>query len=234
MSTCLRKESIRKECEQSLLRLKRETIDLYQCHWPDPGTPFDETLEALTGLKKEGKIRFYGVSNFTVQQLKVYTHVEIPVANQLKYSLLSREIEAETLLYCHKNRIGVLCCCPMEMGLLTGKYGPEYSFPDNDHRKKRPLFLPEKREQVKKAIDSVRPLADKYGLTPGQLSVAWVLAQPGITTAIVGARNKEQAESNCRAGQVELTAQESGMIRNAFDHLTAITGLQRTIGNDYD
>ncbi len=217
---CLRKKSILAECDASLQRLGIDVIDLYQCHWPDPGTPFEDTVDAMITLKDQGKIRAYGVSNFSVEQLN--TCVELgacPASNQPKYSLLSQEIEADVLPFCREHNIGCLAYSPMEMGLLTGKITMDHTFDGDDTRPSRPWFLPENRRRVLDALDTVRPIAKKYDVSLSQLAITWVLSQSGCTAAVVGARNREQAESNARAGSVDLKQEDLARIRSVFEPL---------------
>jgi aryl-alcohol dehydrogenase-like predicted oxidoreductase len=219
VSRCLRKESILRECDESLRRLRIDAIDLHQCHWPQDETPIDETMEALLTLRDQGKIRAFGVSNFSVEQLRGCLR-SCPIAsNQPKYSLLSREIEADVLPFCAEHDIGVIAYSPMEMGLLTGKITMDATFPETDTRHNRPWFMPEKRAEVLAALEKVRPVAEAYGVSLAQLSVAWVAAQPGVTAAIVGGRDGEQARSNAVAGELRLSEDALREIRGIFEPL---------------
>jgi aryl-alcohol dehydrogenase-like predicted oxidoreductase len=205
-------ESIRYEVEQSLRRLETEYIDLYQTHWQDPTTSIEETMGVLLDLKKQGKIRAIGVSNCTLDQLRQYRSVGPVDAAQEKYSMLHRDLEGEYLPYCAQNRIAVLAYSPLANGLLTGKVNPERSFPEDDLRSHSPLFSRASRVRVREMLDRMRPVARKYGFTDGQLAIAWTLAQPGITHALVGARNKEQAAENAAAGGAVLDAADARQV----------------------
>ena len=217
---CLRKRSIIEECDASLQRLETDVIDLYQCHWPDPGTPFEDAADALATLKDQGKIRAFGVSNFTVEDIEEALSLGASVAsNQPKYSLLSREIERDVLPFCLANNIASLAYSPMEMGLLTGRIGMDHLFQGDDTRPSRPWFLPENRSRVLQALDQIKPVAEKYEISLAQLSVAWIHHQPGITAALVGARTPDQARSNALAGQVTLTPDDIAFIRDVFEPL---------------
>ena len=213
---CLRKDSIIRECEKSLTRLGIDVIDLYQCHWPHAGTPIAESIDALTTLREQGKIRAFGVSNYSLTDLQQCVDHGGVASNQPKYSLLSREVEEDILPFCLQNRIGTIAYSPMEMGLLTGKITMDYELPEGDTRKQRPWFQPEKRRQVLNALDPVKPIADKYGATLAQLAIAWIFSQPGVTAAIVGARNPEQAKSNALAAELELAPEDIQSIRAVF------------------
>ena len=220
VNRCLRKESILAECDASLQRLGVDVIDLYQCHWPDPETPLEDTLDGLLTLQEQGKIREFGVSNFTVDLLQECGDLDaVPASNQPKYSLLSREIENNVLPFCREYDIGSLAYCPMEMGLLTGKIGMDHVFEGDDTRPNRPWFLPAKRRQALTALDKIRPIAEKHDITLAQLATAWVHNQPGVTAAVVGARNRDQAESNARAGAIRLPTEDLSAIRTVFEPL---------------
>jgi methylglyoxal reductase len=199
-------ESLRYEVEQSLRRLETDYIDLYQTHWQDPTTPIEETMSTLLELKKQGKIRAIGVSNCTVEQVRQYRAVGPVDAAQEQYSLLHRELEREYLPYCAQQNIAVLAYSPLANGLLTGKADPERVFPEGDLRRDNPMFSRESRIRVKEMLDRMQPVAGKYSFTDGQLAIAWTLAQPGITHALVGARDEGQAAENARAGGVLLEA----------------------------
>ena len=192
-------ESIRYEVEQSMRRLETDYIDLYQTHWQDSTTPIEETMGALLDLKKEGKIRAIGVSNCTVDLVRQYRAVGPVDAAQEKFSLLHRGLEREYLPYCAQHHIAVLAYSPLANGLLTGKIDSERVFPQDDLRRNNPLFSRESRIHVREMLDRMRPVARKYSLTDGQLAIAWTLAQPGITHALVGARDADQAAENAAA-----------------------------------
>lgn len=215
-------EQIRAECDASLQRLGVDTIDLVQCHWPDPGTPIPESMGALLDLHAAGKIRAIGVSNFSVEQMEEAQQAlgAIPLAStQPHYSLLNRRIERDLLPFCRDNEVGVIGYRPMEQGLLTGKVGPERQFPEGDERASQRIFSMENRSAVKDAQSNVMAIAEAHGLTLAQLSVAWVLHQPGISGAICGARTKEQARENAAAANTVLSTEDLTCITGAFAHL---------------
>ncbi len=201
-------ESIRYEVEQSLKRLDTDFIDLYQTHWQDETTPIEETMRTLMDLKREGKIRAIGVSNATVEQIEAYRRVGPLDSGQEKYSMLDRNLENEYLPYALKNNIAVLAYSPMALGLLTGKVGPDREFPADDIRHNHPRFSVESRKQVLAMLDKMRPIAEKHELTLAQLVIAWTHSQPGLTHALVGARNPQQAEENAAAGTARLSPEE--------------------------
>jgi aryl-alcohol dehydrogenase-like predicted oxidoreductase len=212
-------DSIIKECDDSLRRLQTDCIDLYQVHWPSKSAPAQETMGALNKLKEQGKIRHYGVSNYGAQQMaNAAPHGSI-VSNQIKYNLLERGIETDALPYCRKHRIGVIAYSPMAMGLLTGKVPADREFPKSDIRSADKLYTNQNRRKVASALEQVRPIADAHGASLGQLAVAWVAAQPGISTVLVGARNATQTIENAAAGNIRLSAEEAGTIRTVFEGL---------------
>jgi len=209
-------DSIRYELERSLRRLGTDYVDLYQTHWQDPTTPIDETMGTLLELKREGKIRAIGVSNVAVEQLEAYLRVGRVDTDQERYSAIDRGHEAALLPYCREHGIAMLAYSPLAHGLLTGKAGPERQFTGDDLRRTDPRYSVENRRRVARMLDEVRPIADAHGLTLVQLVIAWTLAQLGITHALVGARNPDQAAENARAGDVTLSAEEVARIGDVF------------------
>jgi aryl-alcohol dehydrogenase-like predicted oxidoreductase len=200
----LRPAAVRSGCEDSLRRLQRETIDLYQIHWPDPGVRTEDSFGELLALRDEGKIRWIGVSNFSLPQLRVAKQVAGIVSHQPQYNLLDRGIEQEVLPWCREQQVGIIAYSPMARGLLSGKFGPDHKFAANDHRGGVRWFQPEVRARVLAALDKARPLASAYGVSLANLAVAWVASTPGITAAIVGARDAGQAAENARSATIRL------------------------------
>lgn len=212
-------DSIKYECEQSLRRLGIETIDLYQVHWPSETAPAEETFTALVELQEAGKIRYVGVSNYNTAQLAEALPYAGIVSNQIKYNLLERGIESDPLPYCVENQIGVLAYSPMAMGLLTGKVTMDRKFPATDVRSSGKWFQPANRQRVLDTLAKAQLIADAHGAKLGQLAVAWVLAQRGITTALVGARTAEQVAENAGAARLRLKPDEVDEIRRAFEEI---------------
>jgi myo-inositol catabolism protein IolS len=214
-------------CERSLKHLGTDYIDLYQIHWP-PGSfggspvPLDEPLRALEELKKQGKIRALGVSNFSRDQLAEATAHSRIDSLQPPYSLFWRQAEAAELPFCRDNDITVLAYSSMAQGLLTGKFGPDHQFAEGDHRAANKLFAAPHYQRVQKALDRLRPMARERGVTLGQLALAWVIARPGVC-AIAGARDAAQAIENAAAADVALSDEaltEMDRIgRTVTDHL---------------
>jgi len=191
----LKSDSIIEECENSLRRLNTDYIDLYQIHWPDPKTPIEEAWRAMAQLKESGKVRYIGVSNFDVAQLNTCQKIAPVTSLQPPYSMVKRGIEQDILPWCLEHDTGVVAYSPLQAGILTGKFNLEHlnSLPKDDWRKYNPLFKPPVFEKIVEFVEQVTSLGEKYEKTPGSMAVNWVLSQPGITAAIVGVRNQEQA-----------------------------------------
>lgn len=212
-----RPEGILQDCEDSLRRLGVDVIDLYQLHWPDPTTPVEDSIAAMAKLREQGKIRAIGVSNYNVEQLRRALTVTTIDSLQPPYSLLRRGIEADLIPFCQAHGISIIVYSPMERGLLTGKVSAERTFPPGDHRADHKFFTPENRRRVLNALAGIQPIADRHNASLAQLAINWTYHQPGITGAIVGARNAEQARHNAGAMQIHLSNEELAEIRLAFD-----------------
>lgn len=226
----LKVDSIEKECDRSLRRLGVEVIDLYQCHWPDATTPLEDTMEAMVRMRDQGKIRAIGVSNFTPAMMERCLAVAPVVSDQPEYSLLSRGIEADVLPSCRGRGLGVLAYSPLAQGLLTGKVTMERTFPAGDGRAREPWFQPHNRQRVLEALEALRPIATDHGATVAQVAIAWVIGEPGVTAAIVGARTPAQVEENAGAAQVRLTPGERATIRAAFEAIGPARPVPRGAG----
>lgn len=208
------KESIIKECEDSLRRLKTDYIDLYQMHWPDPTTPLSETFEAVNKLIEQGKIRYAGVSNFNATQMAEAEKTTVIASNQIPYSMVNRRIEKETLPYCIKHSKSILAYSPLERGLLTGKLKPGHEFAEGDHRATNSYFTDDSIERTNAFLAKLKPMAEAKNASLSQLVLRWTIEQPGITIALVGARNAEQAIQNAAAIDVHLTPEEIRFIND--------------------
>jgi aryl-alcohol dehydrogenase-like predicted oxidoreductase len=212
----LKPASIIYECEQSLKRLKTDVIDLYQIHWPDASTPIEESWNAMVELKKQGKVRAIGVSNYNLDQLK-QAHALHPVDSiQPPYSLIRREIEKDLIPFCQKEHIGVIVYSPLERGLLTGKYTSHSTFPEGDHRARKPIFSPSFLSAIQQALAKIQPIAQRHHATLSQIIIHSTNHQPGITAALVGARNAVQAMENARAADLKLSTQELQSVVHAL------------------
>lgn len=202
------KESIIYECEQSLKRLGTDYIDLYQIHWPDVTTPIDETFEAVSKLIEQGKVRFAGVCNYNAQQLAEAEKTLKLVSNQIPFSMVNRGIEEETVPYCIENNKSILAYSPLERGLLTGKISPDYKFQAGDHRANHAHFQADFIQKTNQLLDKITPIADEHDATLGQLVLRWTIERPGVTIALAGARNAEQAVQNAKAMGIQLSKEE--------------------------
>ena len=216
-----RPESIAHECEQSLKRLGIDAIDLYQVHWPDTSTPVEDTMAALVKLRDQGKIRAIGVSNYDPDWLRRASDAAPVASLQPPYSLIQRKIEAEILPLCRSRDIGVIVYSPLERGLLTGAVGPDRKFPPGDHRAAHKFFTVANRERVLAALEPIRPIAETHGKSLAQVVINWTIQEPGITAALVGARNAEQAAHNAESMNFALSPEERATIRAAFDPVSA-------------
>jgi aryl-alcohol dehydrogenase-like predicted oxidoreductase len=205
-------DSIRGEVEDSLRLLSVDVIDLYQIHWPpDPDSPeLEEGWSTLADLKREGKVRWIGVSNFDVQQLRRAQNVAPVTSLQPRYSLVHREIEDEILPYCLREGIGVIVYSPMASGLLTGAMTRERAarLPGDDWRKGHPDFTEPNLTHNLALVERTRAIANRDNRSVGEVAIAWTLGHPAVTGAIVGARNARQAEGVMRAGEFHLTDKE--------------------------
>jgi aryl-alcohol dehydrogenase-like predicted oxidoreductase len=201
-------EWLRKGVEESLEALGIEAIDLYQVHWPDPDTPFEETGRVLAELRDEGKIRHVGVSNYSAEQLAELSQT-LPVETlQPPYHLFAREIEDGVLPWCFENDVGVLVYSPLAHGLLSGGITEETEFAPDDWRSGSPLFKPDALRQNLEVVRQLGQVAEQVGCTLSQLAVAWTLANPVVDVAIVGSRRPEHIEESVGALDVQLGERE--------------------------
>lgn len=196
---------IRQGVEDSLRFLGTDYVDFYQIHWPDPKTPFEETAATLDELVREGKIRFVGVSNYDDTQMRAFEQVRKLDVLQPPYHLFRRDIEEKILSYCQEHGIGVLAYGPLAHGLLAGKYTTETTFPADDWRSKSDLFKGEKFKKNLGVVEELKHFASARGYTVAQLAIAWVLANPAVDVAIVGARNPGQIEGTTPAASIQLS-----------------------------
>ena len=208
----LKAESIRGEVEDSLRRLGVDVIDLYQIHWPpDPDSPeLEEGWQTMADLKREGKVRWIGVSNFDVQQLQRAAAIAPVTSLQPRYSLVHREVEGEILPFCERQGFGVIVYSPMASGLLTGAMTRERisELPKDDWRKGHADFNEPNLSRNLALVERVQQIAKHHGRSPGEMAIAWTLKNPAVTGAIVGARNAKQADGVMRAGDLNLSGDE--------------------------
>ncbi|HVF10930.1 MAG TPA: aldo/keto reductase [Abditibacteriaceae bacterium] len=198
-------DKVQAACEASLERLQTDRIDLYQLHWPagswgTPIVPVEETLTPLLRLQEQGKIRALGVSNYNSQQIEEVLGVGRIESLQPPYSLFWRPFETNgTFQTCIQQEIGIIAYSPLAQGLLTGKFSKDNRPPESDNRSGNVLFQGEVYEKALAAVDQLKAIAAKYGKTTGQLSLQWLLSQPGMTSVIVGARTAAQVQDNIAA-----------------------------------
>jgi aryl-alcohol dehydrogenase-like predicted oxidoreductase len=213
----LRADSIRRECEASLRRLKVDAIDLYQIHWPtEPNDP-DEDAEGwrtMAALQREGKVRWIGVSNWNVPQLQMAQQIAPVTSLQPPYSLINDEVEREILPFCEQNGIGTLVYSPMGSGLLTGGMTRERAanLPENDWRSRNPEFQEPRLSRNLAIADALREIGEAHGRSAGEVAIAWTLRLPSVTGAIVGARSAEQVEGVMSGGDFRLSDEEIAQI----------------------
>lgn len=207
----LKADSIRSECEASLKRLQVETIDLYQVHWPEPDEDVEEGWEAVAKLQTEGKVRWIGVSNFSVSQMQRASRIAPITSLQPPYSLVRRDIETDILPYCGQHNIGMIVYSPMRNGLLSGAMTRERiaSLPDDDWRKtKNPDFQEPLLTQNLRLVERLKAVAARHGRTAGEAAIAWTLRRPEVTGAIVGIRRADQIRGVVGAADWRLTPAE--------------------------
>jgi aryl-alcohol dehydrogenase-like predicted oxidoreductase len=210
----LKAGSLQEEIENSLRRLRIDTIDLYQIHWPNPEDEIEEGWETLARFQEEGKVRYIGVSNFNVEQMKRVQKIAPITSLQPPYSLLNRKIEDEILPFCLENHIGVINYSPMVSGLLTGKMTAERikSLPEDDWRKRSANFIEPKLSKNLELVELLREIGKAHNVEPGVVAIAWTLRHPAITAAIVGARRPDQVDGVLPAATFRLSEQEIAKI----------------------
>jgi len=205
----LHPDDIRMQLENSLRRLGVETIDLYQIHWPDPDTPLEESLETLDRLRAEGKFRYLGLSNFKQHQMEEVRKITDFVSLQPHYSLLRRKAEKSVFPYCKDHEIAVITYGTLAGGILTGKFKEIPEFEASDRRAdfynyfKEPIW-----SRIQELLDVMREIAAEHNSPVAQIAINWVIQQPGVTAALVGAKTEAQAQSNSMAGRWELSDEE--------------------------
>src|SRR5699024_3485974 len=216
------KESVIYECEQSLKRLKTDYIDLYQIHWPDVTTPIQETMEALSLLKDQGKIREAAVCNYKLADLQEAERYISLASDQVPYSMVLRDYEKEEIPFCQENNIGILAYSPMQRGILTGKFKPDHQFKEGDDRARLKYYQPENIKRINDFLAKIKPVAEAHEATLAQLVLRWTIDQPGITVALAGARNPEQAIQNAGATDIQLNEEENKKISTALGKLKLV------------
>jgi aryl-alcohol dehydrogenase-like predicted oxidoreductase len=206
----LKADTVRRECEASLRRLNTDVIDLYQIHWPEPEEEVEEGWATLVKLKEEGKVRWIGVSNFNVDQMRRVQTIAPITSLQPPYSLIRREVEPEILPYCAEQKIGVLAYSPMGSGLLTGAMTRERvaNLPEDDWRRRGPQFQEPLLTRNLKLADRLKEIGARHNRNAGEVAIAWVLRKPAVTGAIVGIRSAEQVAGVIGAMEFRLSQDE--------------------------
>lgn len=216
------KESVIKECEDSLRRLRTDYIDLYQIHWPDVTTPISESMEAVQRLIEQGKVRYAGVCNYDETQMAEAMKTLDLVSNQVPYSMVNRAIEEVVIPFALANRKSIIAYSPLERGLLTGKIKPGHIFAEGDHRAGLNHYRAENIAAINTFLERIQPIADAKGVSVGQLVLRWTIDKPGITIALAGARNANQAIQNARAVDVKLSVAEMAFINARLEELEMV------------
>ncbi len=217
ISGSLKAQSIRRECESSLRRLKVDVLDLYQVHWPEPDSDIEEGWTEMAKLKAEGKVRYVGVSNFNVSQMQRAASIAPITSLQPPYSILARDVEDQVLPFARKNNIGVIVYSPMHSGLLTGAMTRQRiaSFPADDWRRRNPDFQEPALSRNLRLVELMREIGDRYGRNPGEVAIAWTLHNPAVTAAIVGVRSPAQVDGILGAAEFRLSESEFQEIESA-------------------
>jgi aryl-alcohol dehydrogenase-like predicted oxidoreductase len=210
ISNNLKRDSVKRECEESLHRLQMDTIDLYQIHWPRPDEDIEEGWEAMAELKEEGKVRHIGVSNFDVEQMERIQKIAPVETLQPPYNLLNRGIEEEILPYCAERDIGVIVYSPMRSGLFTGKMTRERveSLSSDDWRRNSPDFQEPRLSRNLELVGLLEEIGEEHGRFPGEVAIAWTLRHPAVTAAIVGGRSPDQVDGIIGAAELHLSEDE--------------------------
>lgn len=210
VTNSLKASSIRKEAENSLKRLGVEAIDLYQIHWPNPEADIEEGWSEMAKLQKEGKVRYLGVSNFNVEQMRRVQKIAPITSLQPPYSLIKRDVEKDILDFCLQNNIGVIAYAPMQSGLLTGRMTPERiaKLPDDDWRRNDQEFKQPRLSRNLQLVDLLTNLGEPHSVSPGVVAIAWTLRHPAVTAAIVGGRRPSQVNEIIDAAEFRLSESE--------------------------
>ncbi|MCG8346075.1 MAG: aldo/keto reductase [Chlorobiales bacterium] len=219
ISNSLKRDSIWRECESSLMRLKTDSIDLFQIHWPSPDEDIEEGWRAMAELKEEGLVKHIGVSNFNAEQMKRAQSIAPVESLQPPYSMLRRGIEQEILPFCMEHDIGVIVYSPMLCGMLSGAMTREraLNLPESDWRRNNKEFQEPRLGHNLELVELLRTIGKKHGASPGEVAVAWTLRHPGVTAAIVGGRSAEQVEGTIGAAKLRLAREETDAVEECLE-----------------
>lgn len=216
------RESVIRECEESLRRLKTDYIDLYQIHWPDATTPIGETMEAVATLLKQGKIRAAGVCNYNTTQIEEALKTVRLVSNQVPYSMIHRNIEKDVLPQAISKGLSIIPYSPLQRGLLTGKIKRGHKFGAGDTRESHRYYKPENIDRVNAFLQTIKPIADDYGVSLAQLVINWTTRQPAMDCVLVGARDETQVKENIGALSFKLKDSEVALIRKRVEEVQLV------------
>lgn len=214
----LKKDSVKRECEESVRRLGVDVIDLYQIHWPRPDEEIEEGWEALSELKEEGKVRHVGVSNFDTGQMERANGIAPVETLQPPYNMLRRDVEDEILPYARKNDVGVIVYSPMASGLLTGKMTRERveNMPADDWRHNSEQFNDPKLSKNLELVERLREIGGRHDKSPAEVAIAWTLRHPAVSAAIVGGRRPDQVDGIVGAADFRLSEDETAEVEAAL------------------
>lgn len=206
----LKADSVRAECEASLRRLKLDVIDLYQIHWPEPNEDVEEGWATMQALRKEGKVRWIGVSNFNVEQMKRAQSIAPVTSLQPPYSMISPDIEKDILPHAQATNVGVIAYSPMKNGLLSGSMTKDRvdNFPQDDFRRRNPAFQEPQLTRNLELAALCKRIGERHGRTAGEVAIAWTLRHPAVTAAIVGLRSAQQVDGVIGALDFRLPASD--------------------------
>ncbi|MEO2075289.1 MAG: aldo/keto reductase [Bacillus sp. (in: firmicutes)] len=209
-------EYVIRACEDSLKRLQVDQIDLYQLHWPDPDTQMSETMEALSLLVESGKVRFVGVSNFSIEQMVEASQYLPIITNQVEYSLLDRNIEKEIIPFAMNEGMSILPYKVLGRGILTGKLKEVPRFEKGDWRSEEEIFQKDRLLRTLELVEKLRPIATDYGCTVSQLAIAWSLRWENVPSVIIGARRPDQIAESCLGSGINLSNEDVNYINSHF------------------
>lgn len=212
-------ESVARECEDSLRRLKTDYIDLYQIHWPDATTPISETMEAVARLQEQGKILAAGVCNYNTSQIDEALKTVSLVSNQVPYSMVNRSIEKDVLPQAISKGLSIIPYSPLQRGLLTGKIKRGHKFGSGDTREGNRYYKPGNIDRINAFLGTIKPIADSHGVTLSQLVINWTTRQPAMDCVLVGARDAKQVKENADALSFKLSDSEIALIRKRVEEV---------------
>ena len=213
------KQSIIKQCEESLKRLQTDYIDLYSIHWPDVTTPIEESMEAMIKLIEQGKIRAAGLCNHSTEDMRRADTVINVAANKVRYSMLNRGIEKELVPYCIENQKTILAYSILQRGILTGEDVPKFLWKVGDNPLEVALYEPDNMQLIREFLNKLKPIASDYGATLSQLGIRWTLDQPGINVVLLGATSPENVQHDVKSLDISLSETDANTIRDLLEEL---------------